>query len=338
MYKAIQSSAYSSPVLVVTAPARANLIGNPSDQYGGSTLSCSVPLRARVEVSAAPKGLLETAGQSFRIAGAEDLAPRGDRFDIARCVLAHLGIDRPEVCVRYGSEIPLQSGMAGSTALVVALLRALLEWLGEPPGAYALAERARRVEREQLGVQCGYVDQYLAVFGGLRHVDLRGKAREDAGPTPYASVEDLAPHVSKLPFVLAFTGVRHSSDSVHRPLRERWEAGETEVVTAYERIGELGRLGKRALLDAAWDELGALMDENHAIQQRLGGSGPSNDRLIEAARAAGAPGAKLAGAGRGGTIVALWPEKDPAPLEAALRRAGATALYRPHPVPGTRLE
>lgn len=324
-------------MLVATAPARANLIGNPSDQYGGSTLSCTVPLRARVEIEASPNGQLETRAASFSVRGPDDLALRGDRFDIARCVLAHLGLERPELRVRYDSEIPQQSGMAGSTALVVALLRALLAWRGETPSAYALAERARRIEREELGVQCGFVDQYLAVFGGLRFVDLRGKARDDDGEAPYASVEDLSAHVAELPFVLAFTGVRHSSDSVHRPLRERWEAGEPGIVSAYRRIGELGRLGKRALLDGAWDELGALMNENHAIQQGLGGSGPSNERLIEAARQAGAPGAKLAGAGKGGTIVALWPARDVAPLETALRSAGATAFFRPRPVPGVEI-
>ena len=80
------------------------------------------------------------------------------------------------------------------------------------------------------------------------------------------------------------------------------------------------------------------MNENHALVRELGGSGEPNERLIAAALAAGAPGAKLAGAGDGGTIVALWPDPDPRPLEDALRRAGAAALYRPEPADGVRVE
>ncbi len=319
-----------------TAPGRANLIGNPSDQYGGSTLSCSVPLRASVEIERSPTPILETRSGRCSLDEREGLESRGDDFDIARAVLRHLDLRLSGVRVRYDSEIPRQSGMAGSTALVVALLQALLQYRGETLNPYALAERARRVEKEELGIQCGYVDQYLCVFGGLCYVDLRGKELDDAAE-PLATVENLAPVVPRLPFLLAFTGVQHSSDAVHRPLRQRWLDGEEAVVSAYRRIGDLGREGKKALVEADFSRLGSLMNENHAIQRDLGGSGPANDRLIEAACNAGAPGAKLAGAGDGGTIVALWDGEDTAVLEETLRKAGAVAFFRPQPVAGVQV-
>ena len=84
--------------------------------------------------------------------------------------------------------------------------------------------------------------------------------------------------------------------------------------------------------------LGRLMNENHAIQRDLGGSGESNERLIGAALDVGAMGAKLAGAGDGGTIIALWPWPDRTPLEEALRQAGASMIYRPMVVPGVMIE
>ena len=319
--------------LVCTAPARANLVGNPSDQYGGCTLACTLPLRARVELSAADGLSLETAG---RRASADTLEPRGDLFDLPRAVLRHLG-PGPPAHIRYESEIPLRSGVAGSTALLVALLRALLEWRGEPtPEPHALAERAREIERGELGITCGYVDHYMTVFGGCQFVDFRGKTPEGSAETePYATLEPIA---ADLPFVLGFTGVRHSSDSVHRPIRERWLAGEAKVVAAYERCSELGHLGKQALLRGELEALGRAMNENHALQRDLGGSGESNERLIAAALGAGALGAKLAGAGDGGTIVALWPAANPAPLEKALREAGASEVWQPARVPGVRLE
>jgi mevalonate kinase len=123
---------------------------------------------------------------------------------------------------------------------------------------------------------------------------------------------------------------------VHKPIRERWLEGDREVVDGYVRIGKLAREGKRALLTRDWRHLGELMHENHDIQRRLGGSGPENERLIEAAVRAGALGAKLAGAGQGGTIIALHPE--PRSLEAPLLAAGARRFLYPQPNGGVRLE
>jgi galactokinase/mevalonate kinase-like predicted kinase len=289
-----------------------------------------------VELTPAERTTLETRGRRADAAAPDSLAPRGDLFDLPRAVLRHLGPGAP-AHIRYGSEIPLQSGVAGSTALLVALLRALLAWRNEPePEPHALAERAREIERGELAITCGYVDHYMTVFGGCQFVDFRGKTPEGSAATePYATLEPLT---AELPFVLGFTGVRHSSDSVHRPIRERWLAGETQVVRAYERCSEIGHLGKRALLRGAYEELGALMNENHALQRDLGGSGESNERLIAAALGAGALGAKLAGAGDGGTIVALWPDADLGPLDRARRGAGASELWRPAPTPGVCLE
>ena len=68
--------------LVVSAPGRANLIGNPTDIYGGAVLSCSVPLRARVRVEPAEGLWLETGQQRGEVACDGDLVPRGDLLDV----------------------------------------------------------------------------------------------------------------------------------------------------------------------------------------------------------------------------------------------------------------
>jgi galactokinase/mevalonate kinase-like predicted kinase len=141
-----------------------------------------------------------------------------------------------------------------------------------------------------------------------------------------------------LPFVLGFTGVQHASSAVHKPLRERWLEGEAGVVEGYNRMTELARMGKKALILGDWPLLGRLMNENHAIQRDLGGSGESNERLISAALRAGALGAKLAGAGDGGTIIAVWPWPDATALEDALFETGASQVYRPEIGPGVLVE
>lgn len=325
--------------VVCSAPGRAGIIGNPTDMYGGAVLSCSVDMRARVELTPGHGITLETAGQTCSISSREDLRPAGDRFDVVRAVLEYLRLPELNCHVSYDSQIPMRSGLAGSTALMVALLEAFLVWQGDYRHAYHIAEQTRYVELHNLKVVCGYQDAYMCTFGGLNYMDFRGKQfYRQAEAELFATVEPLGSFVTELPFVLGYTGVQHASSAVHKPIRERWLEGEAAVVQGYDRITEIARAGKKALLLSDWPTLGRLMNENHAIQRDLGGSGESNERLIAAALKAGALGAKLAGAGDGGTIIALWPWPDRGPLEAALFKAGASDIYAPRVVAGVTIE
>lgn len=329
----------SSRKVVCSAPGRAGIIGNPTDMYGGSVLSCSVGMRARVTVTPADEPVFRTRDNECVIASREDLRPRGDYFDIPRAILDYFRLPRLDCRVEYYSELPVGSGMSSSTALLVAMLHAIMVWQGNPRAHYQLAEMARYIELNHLKIVGGYQDAYMCTFGGLNYMDFRGKQfyRETEAEL-FATVEPLAPYVHRLPFVLAFTGVHHSSNRVHKPLRERWLEGDHEVRDGYERISELARGGKKALLLEDWDTLGRLMNENHSIQRDLGGSGEANEAIIASALAAGAQGAKLAGAGDGGTVIILWPFDDVAPLEAAVCRAGATATYTLEIAPGAIVE
>jgi mevalonate kinase len=98
----------------------------------------------------------------------------------------------------------------------------------------------------------------------------------------------------------------------------------------------LAREGKKALLRADWECLGEMMNEQHAIQRELGGSGEANERLIRAALDAGAWGAKLAGAGGGGTIALLHP--DPKGAAHQLMAAGAARVLTIRPSEGLVVE
>jgi galactokinase/mevalonate kinase-like predicted kinase len=216
------------------------------------------------------------------------------------------------------------------------ILAGVLEHFEIRLGKHALAELARDVELKELGVMCGYQDQYMIAFGGLNCIDLRGKANHvDGGPTPYATVECLTEHVDELPFVLANTGVQRLSGDFHAEPRRQWENGDPRSYQGFERLGELGRLGKRALLEGNWEWLGELMNESCEISRDLTGLGEANEQLIQAAVGAGAVGAKLSGAGRGGTIVVLHP--DPAWMGEQLLAAGAERLIMLHPSPGLHI-
>lgn len=305
--------------------------------YGGTVVSCSIDRRAHVTVQPADRLELETRGERMVVATADDLMLRGDRFDVARCVLDYFRDDSLRCLISYASDIPIKSGLASSTALTVAILYGVLRFMGQDPHPYQVAELARYIELNHMRIVCGYQDAYMCTFGHLNYMDFRGKEfYREASEELFATVEQLDGYVPRLPFLLAHTGVEHSSDAVHRPLRERWLEGDREVRRGYEEISRLAREGKRALLGGDWERLGRLMNANHAVQRDLGGSGEANEHLIRLALENGALGAKLAGAGDGGTIIALTLE--PEALEEALMAGGCERVLYPSPVEGVCLE
>ncbi len=324
--------------IVYSAPGRCGIVGNPSDMYGGSVISLSTAERAFVSLEPSDRLLLEADEGPVEIRRRTDLALKNDHCDILRAVIAHQRAHEIRCYIRCWSDLPFGAGLSGSTALLTAALAAVSEFRGQAHHAYHFAELARAIELNHMGVVCGYQDQYMATFGGMNYLDFRDKEfYREVFSEPYATIEPLHERgVAVPPVILAHTGIAHQSGAVHKPIRERWLDGEREVVDAYVRVGRLAREAKKALLWRDWQRLGELMVENHAIQRALGGSGPDNERLIDAAMKAGALGAKLAGAGNGGTIIALHPE--PEALEAPLLAAGATRIMYPRPSPGIRRE
>ena len=320
-----------------SAPGRCGIIGNPTDMYGGTVISCSVKFRAQVTIEPAERLEVVTGGQTCVIRGPEDLLLCGDRFDVTRAILDYLRDDSLRCRISYSTDIPVGAGVAGSTALTVAILYGLLRFKGLNHHRYRVAELARYIELNHLRIVCGYQDAYMCTFGGLNYMDFRDKQfYREAAEELYATIEPLGPFVPQLPFVLAHTGITHSSDAVHKPLRERWLEGDTAVRSGYEEIGRLAREGKKALMGQDWQRLGRLMNANHAVQRDLGGSGAANERLISVALAHGALGAKLAGAGDGGTIIAL--HLHPEEMISALRQAGSEEIFYPQPGPGVCLD
>jgi galactokinase/mevalonate kinase-like predicted kinase len=278
-----------------------------------------------------------TRGGTLVLHHQEDFMLRGDYFDLAKAALRYMHMTSAPLRVEYDSDIPFQGGLSGSTALLAALVAALFAYKGQIVARHYFAEFVRSIELNRMGVMCGYQDAYMVTFGGLNYMEFRDKEYyRSVEEELFATVETLDGFVSPLPFILAHTGVKHQSGAVHKPLRERWEDGEQAVVEGYKRIAVLARHGKRALLMKDWELLGRLMNENHAIQRDLGGSGAANESLIKAALDAGALGAKLAGAGQGGTIIAL--HCDPHSLEQALLAAGAETIIYPTPVAGVTVE
>jgi len=222
--------------------------------------------------------------------------------------------------------------------LALAALRAFYELDSRIHNDYVLAELCQRVEAKELGITCGYADRYVPLFGGLAYLDYRGKLHQKPiGEEPFVTYERLDIWVPDLPLVVAFTGVVRESGDVHSVMRGRYleehadyERGGPKpfMLEVMERVGATAWRGKMALLRQDWAEFGRLMGENHRLVDEMmtycglpGGAGEANNALIQAALAAGALGAKLTGAGGGGSVFALVRPGHEEELVEALRTA-----------------
>jgi galactokinase/mevalonate kinase-like predicted kinase len=242
-----------------------------------------------------------------------------------------LPIDRP-VSVEWRTDIPRSRGLSGSTALLAATVGALRQARDEPPiDKSALAELVRDIERNEAGIMCGYQDAYMIVYGGLLCMDFAGKHPIEPGPQA-----TLTPLTGDLPFLLISTDVERLSGAVHGPMSERWLRGEPAVVEGMSEVAALGREGGNALTKADWNTLAKAMNRNHEIIASLGGSGEAIDALIKACLEHGAKAAKLAGAGMGGTVIALTENSEE--LKARLLVEGYRTFMQPEITAGLAVE
>ncbi len=323
--------------IVASAPGRCGIVGNPSDMYGGNVLSCTVQERAECKLSTKNSNCIQLRnGDDFQeITSSDQFAFHSDKLDIARAALTFFQIDpsKQKFSIELSTSIPMRAGLAGSTAMLAAIVGALDLYLDLNMTPYALAETTRKVEAGIMKVVCGFQDQHMAIFGGLNFMNFAGKeSLEQSQDEPFATVEPLGALIPHPPIILAHTGIQHHSGTVHSSPRQRWLAGEAIIREYYARIGMMAIPAKRALLQNEFEMVGQLMNENHAMVAELGGSGPANETLIYAALEAGAWGAKLAGAGGGGTVIAI--AHDLKVVGDALLEAGADSLFYPQPSPG----
>jgi mevalonate kinase len=106
-------------------------------------------------------------------------------------------------------------------------------------------------------------------------------------------------------------------------VRKLWEADQKHWERVFDEIADISFAARRVIEEGWIKMLGVLMDENHAWLQQMTVSSPELDRLVEAARKAGALGAKMSGGGRGGNMIALVSPEMAEDVSLALKEAGA---------------
>jgi len=311
-------SAHRSEVLSATgsAPGKVILCGEHSVVYGQPAIAVPVSdLRAQAQITAdAPgRGLLLVAvdlGETVTLRA----APAGHPLaTIARLTLAEIGAAAPDAMLTLHSDLPIAAGLGSGAAVSVAIARALAAFLGCELTVDTVSALAYKVEKIHHGTPSG-IDNTVVAW-----------------ERPVYFVKGSPPEVFSIatPFhlVIADSGLPSSTHAIVARVRRRRDVDPSRFAAPFKRMGELARQARIAIEGGDLPLLGALLNENHALLAKLDVSSPGLDRLVAAARAAGAWGAKLTGAGVGGNIIALVPCDAATRVEHALRAAGAVHVW-----------
>jgi len=212
------------------------------------------------------------------------------------------------------ADIPSEgTGLGSSSTLTVGLLNALYAYRGQVKDPATLAEEACRIEIEVLGGTLGKQDQYIAAFGGVHFFEFRPDDTVRATPIPLAARdrEALSDHLS-----LFYTGVTRQAEGI---LKSQ-DARTPENKGSLERMRDLAGEARDALLARDWAKLGALLDDGWRLKRELtrGITNETIDAAYARAKAAGALGGKITGAGGGGFLLVVHPPERSHQIESAL--------------------
>ncbi len=302
--------------ITASAPGKAILFGEHSVVYGYPALSVPVSsLRARCTADPCdgPMRLIaENLGRRYlyRVASPEDALAYA-----VRGVLEELNEPEPSLRLVVESDLPIGGGLGSGAAVSAAVIRCVAAALGHPMTVERLNALVYEVEKLHHGTPSG-VDNTTVVYEQPVYF-VKGRPPQ---PFPVGAPFDL---------LIADTGESASTRKVVADVRALYDAKREEITAIFESIGAVVEQARDVIAVGDAGALGPLMDENHALLCRLTVSSEKLDAMARAARRAGALGAKLSGAGRGGNLIALVGEGgDHEAIEAALNGAGAVQIWR----------
>ncbi|HMB93039.1 MAG TPA: hypothetical protein VKP65_19470 [Rhodothermales bacterium] len=273
-------------------------------ERGGHILNATINRYAYVTLIPNDTGTIRLQsldyGDVVTYAAEDDIPPYNFQMDLAKGVLKRLDVARQRTGfdLYTHTDCPPGSGLGASSTMVVALIGAFDHWLQLGLNRYETARLAFEIEREDLGIKGGKQDQYAATFGGFNFMEFKGT---DVLVNPLRVPPEWIGEL-EYALVLAYTGQsRYSSDIISDQI-DNYERHADEAVEAMDRTKLLASEMKQALLTGQLERVGALLHEAWCVKKQMSRkiSNPFIDELYEAARAEGALGGKVSGAGGGG--------------------------------------
>jgi glucuronokinase len=288
-------------------------VGNPSDGYGGRTIAFTFSDRfADVTAVHSPRLTIDAERGEAALLRAAYGRFASYCFDTGA---------NPRPCsLSVCSTIPPEVGLAGSSAIVVAALRALSEFNQVTIPKVTLPTIALAVE-EDLDIPAGLQDRVAQVYEGLVYMDFAPQLLAADGHGRYERIDH---RVLEDAYVAWCPRMAVKSSVFHRELRRRYRAGDAATVSALAEMAELAEAARAAIEQDERKELDTLVDKNFDLRRRLGPLEPHHVRMIEVARAAGA---SANYAGSGGAITGFVRGADAfAELTCAMSGFGCTVI------------
>jgi glucuronokinase len=325
-------------IIQTQAYARAGVIGNPSDGYFGKTIACIIKnFSARVILYESPELRIELHSKDHSVFNSmKDLVSDvqfSGYYGGIRLIKATIkrfyeytlaaGIRLPErnFTIRYDTTIPLRVGLAGSSGIVTATLRALMRYYDVAIPQVQQPSLILSVETDELGIAAGLQDRVAQVYEGAVYMDFNREHMDEHGYGIYESLD-----YSQLPqlFVAYREELSEGTEVFHNNIRERWQRGEPEVRSAMQTFAELTEEFRAAMSAGDSRAMMHLMNRNFDTRASIYQISAQNWQLINTARNLGAP-AKFCGSG--GAIIGMYDDDTQLEkLRTAYREIGADVV------------
>ncbi len=304
-------------MITSSAPGKIILFGEHAVVYGQPALAVPVTqLHAdvRIEEIFSP-GVWINAPNIQLHSRLDSLAPSHPLAATVKNTLSTLGVSYLSgISILIRSSIPVASGLGSGAAVSVALIRALARYVGRPLTDEQVSALAFETEKLYHGTPSG-IDNTVVAY---------------AKPVYFVKDQPPAPFRVGQPFtiVIGDTGIAAPTKETVADVRRLWQENPARFATYFETIGSIVQTARQLIEAGLPDSLGPLMDENHALLRQMNVSSPALERLVSAARAAGALGAKLSGGGRGGNMIALTRPEMTEAVTGSLKEAGAKQVIQ----------
>jgi mevalonate kinase len=295
-----------------SAPGKIILFGEHAVVYGRPALAVPVTqVHADVEISDSDSAGIHIHAPDIDLQAELNTLPSD--HPIASVIHNFLFLSRvtpfPNLDITISSTIPVASGLGSGAAVTVALVRALSAHLNHPMTDEEINAFTYDIEKLHHGTPSG-IDNTVVTYAKPVYF-MRGQPI------------DLFKVGSPFTIVIGNTGVSAPTRESVADVRRLWEMDKTKWNGVFDQIGGIVQRAREKIESGDWRLLGELMNQNHALLQEMTVSSPDLDRLVSAARNAGALGSKLSGGGRGGNMIALVEGDHADEVSSALISAGA---------------
>jgi D-glycero-alpha-D-manno-heptose-7-phosphate kinase len=315
--------------VTASAPTRVDLAGGTIDIWplylfhpGAQTLNAALTIRTSVRLEPRRDEAVVLVSEDLGVTTpplAFDALPRETTLPLLARLTHAFGARGLTVTTR--SDSPAGAGIAGSSALNIAVTAALSTWTGRNLDHEGILETAKNVEAQVIRVPTGLQDYRPALYGGVAAVEL--------GPFGVTRVGlPVAADALAARLALCYTGAPRQSGINNWDITKRRIDGDAAVTAAFDAIVEATARMRAALVAGDWEAAGACLVDEWTTRKRLapGVTTPTIDALLAQARDAGAWGGKVCGAGGGGCLFALAPPDRVDAIRTAWREAGARVL------------